>query len=209
MKKSKNKLIVGGIALVLTGLGLYFILRKKSNKGSGSGGNNSGGGTSGGGTSGGIGNFQKYRVATSSSNLNVRSSPSTSSTSISSLPKNSIIWARESGTSGWMEYSSDGVNGSGYVSKMYLSSDLTGGGSSSGSGSSSGASSSYFKYLVTTSTSNLNVRSAPNSTASIVTSLPKGSEIWAKPSGTSGWLEYSSDGVNRTGYVSETYLTLS
>jgi uncharacterized protein YgiM (DUF1202 family) len=189
MKKQK-KLLFGILALIGAGVGAYFIFRKKPSKGGSSY------------IPPKPSKFQKFRVSTQTSNLNVRSEPSQSSASIASLPKGTIVFARESSASGWYEYSQDGVNVTGYVSKMYLSSDLSGtSGSSSGSGSSS---SNYSKYKVATLISNLNVRNSPNGT--IITNLPKDSIIWAKPSSTSGWLEYSADGSQTTGYVSETYL---
>jgi uncharacterized protein YgiM (DUF1202 family) len=69
------------------------------------------------------------------------------------------------------------------------------------------APSGFEKHIVTTSTSNLNVRSGPSTSSSIITTLPKGSEIFAKPSATSGWHEYSSDGTTSTGFVSSQYVT--
>jgi uncharacterized protein YgiM (DUF1202 family) len=65
----------------------------------------------------------------------------------------------------------------------------------------------FEKYAVTTNTSNLNVRSGPSTSSSIVGTLVKGSEIFAKPSGTSGWHEYSSDGKTGSGFVSSQYVT--
>jgi uncharacterized protein YgiM (DUF1202 family) len=65
----------------------------------------------------------------------------------------------------------------------------------------------FEKYVVTTNTSNLNVRSGPSTSSSIVGTLVKGTEIFAKPSGTSGWHEYSSDGKTSSGFVSSQYVT--
>lgn len=69
------------------------------------------------------------------------------------------------------------------------------------------ASSGFEKHIVTTSTSNLNVRSGPSTSSSVVSTLPKGTEIFAKPSGTSGWHEYSTDGKTSSGFVSSQYVT--
>ena len=69
------------------------------------------------------------------------------------------------------------------------------------------APSGFAKHIVTTSTSNLNVRSGPSTSSSIISTLPKGSEIFAKPSGTSGWHEYSTDGKTSSGFVSSQYVT--
>lgn len=78
------------------------------------------GSTDGGYTGGQGGRFKRYKVTTLATPLNVRQSPTTSSAKIGSLPKGSIIWACASQTSGWMIYSEDGANESGYVSADYL-----------------------------------------------------------------------------------------
>lgn len=67
--------------------------------------------------------------------------------------------------------------------------------------------STFEKYTVTTTASNLNVRLEPSTNASIVSSLPKGSEIFAKDCSTTGWCEYSKDGSKVDGYVSSQYIT--
>lgn len=64
----------------------------------------------------------------------------------------------------------------------------------------------YQKYSVETLISNLNVRQTPSTNSSIVGSLAKGSIIFAKPSGTSGWYSYSEDGVKEKGFVSSLYI---
>ena len=123
--KTKN-LLVGGIALVLAATGIYFIVKGgRKTQESGSGGSGACGGSgSGGGTptppptpSSG---FDKYEVATLVSNLNVRQSPTTTSSVIDSLAKGSVVFAKPSGTTGWYVYSKDGVVDSGFVSSMYL-----------------------------------------------------------------------------------------
>ena len=104
--KTKN-LLVGGIALVLAATGIYFIVKGgRKTQESGSGGSGASGGSgSGGGTptppptpSSG---FDKYEVATLVSNLNVRQSPTTTSSVIDSLAKGSVVFAKPSGTTGW------------------------------------------------------------------------------------------------------------
>jgi len=58
-----------------------------------------------------------YIVTTAVSNLNIRESPSTSSAYKGSLAKGSIVSAKQSSTSGWLQL----CNGSGYyVSGQYL-----------------------------------------------------------------------------------------
>jgi uncharacterized protein YgiM (DUF1202 family) len=146
--------------------------------------------------------FKKYRVATLTTSLNVREQPTTMSKAVTSVPKNSIILARESSTSGWYEYSKDGINVIGYVSKLYLSSDLNGGGSTTS------LSNSYDKYMVTTALTSLRIRENPSTASKELGSLPKGAIIFAKPSNTSGWHIYSKDGSTQFGYVSSDFITL-
>jgi hypothetical protein len=66
-------------------------------------------------------NYQKYKVVTSTSNLNVRQSPSTSSSVLMTLAKGSTIFAKPSSTSGWHIYSKDGVSQTGFVSSEFIS----------------------------------------------------------------------------------------
>ena len=65
----------------------------------------------------------------------------------------------------------------------------------------------FQQYVVKTLVSNLNVRQSPNTSSAIVASLKKGSSVYARPSSTSGWFEYSADGSNVTGFVSSMYLS--
>jgi uncharacterized protein YgiM (DUF1202 family) len=78
----------------------------------GDGGSNDGGGDSGSGT------YAKYKVTTLVSNLNIRQNPSTNSTILTSVPKGTIIDAKASSTSGWMEVMVGSTNG--FASAQYL-----------------------------------------------------------------------------------------
>jgi len=65
----------------------------------------------------------------------------------------------------------------------------------------------FEKYMVNTMLSPLNVRSLASTLSSaILLNIPKGTIIFAKPSSTSGWSEFSKDGKVRYGYVSSQYL---
>jgi uncharacterized protein YgiM (DUF1202 family) len=59
---------------------------------------------------------KSYTVVTKSTNLNIRQSPTTSSAIAGSLPKGSVVNAKPSSTSGWMEL----CDRAGYVSSQYL-----------------------------------------------------------------------------------------
>ena len=65
----------------------------------------------------------------------------------------------------------------------------------------------FERYMVNTLFDPLNVRSLASTLSSaILLKLPKGTIIFAKPSSTSGWSEFSKDGKVRYGYVSSQYL---
>jgi len=64
----------------------------------------------------------------------------------------------------------------------------------------------YNDYQVNTTSTSLNVREKPDSKSKIVGSLPKGSKIKAKASGTKGWFDVSKDGKTNFGYVSAQFL---
>ena len=64
----------------------------------------------------------------------------------------------------------------------------------------------YQLYAIKTSGSNLNVRSKPNSKASVVTQLESIVSIYARPSNVKGWSEVSNDKNSVLGYVSTQYL---
>lgn len=67
--------------------------------------------------------------------------------------------------------------------------------------------SSFVPHIVSTKASNLNLRSIPSTSGNIIQSLPKGSEILAKPSQTEGWHEVSDDGKKVIGFVSSQFIT--
>jgi len=66
---------------------------------------------------------------------------------------------------------------------------------------------SFLIFTVTTLVTSLNIRQSHSITSQIIGKIPKGSLILARPSKTSGWMEYSEDGTNVLGYVSADYLS--
>jgi hypothetical protein len=62
----------------------------------------------------------------------------------------------------------------------------------------------FRQAIVETKSGNLNIRNSPN--GSQIGSLKKGTQILVRNSNVSGWLEYSKDGKNVSGYVSSTYV---
>ena len=75
-------------------------------------------GDGGGGSGSDSGTYAKYKVTTLVSNLNIRQNPSTNSTILTSVPKGTIIDAKASSTSGWMEVMVGSTNG--FASAQYL-----------------------------------------------------------------------------------------
>lgn len=124
-------------------------------------------------------------VATSSGNLNVRSGASTSSSVAASLSKGSYVTLKSRSGSWWYVEYADGRYG--YCHADYISQV---------SGSKAAT--------VSTSSGNLNVRSGPGTSHSIVHKLPKGETVVIL-SQSGGWSRVLFDGV-KTGYVSSQYL---
>lgn len=68
------------------------------------------------------------------------------------------------------------------------------------------AGSKFEKFVINTNKGNLNMRDIPSTAGNIKQSLPKGTEILAKPSQKDGWHEVSDDGKKVVGYVSSQYI---
>lgn len=65
------------------------------------------------------------------------------------------------------------------------------------------------KFTVTVASgSNLNIRTEPNTNASILEKVPRGTVLFGKPSSTAGWIAISKDGRNLYGYASKTFLSI-
>lgn len=65
------------------------------------------------------------------------------------------------------------------------------------------------KYTVTVAAgSNLNIRTEPNTSASILEKIPRGTLVLGKPSSTSGWIAVSKDGRTLYGYASKSFLSI-
>lgn len=133
------------------------------------------------------------RVATKSSDLNMRSSPSTSAPIIGSIPKDTIVgFYGYEGSWGIVYY-----NGKyGYVNTAYISYDLY---PSGNYGQYGGA----VSYATINANGGLNLRSSDSTSASIITTIPNGKEVTVYYS-YDGW-SYISYG-NDYGYVKSEYL---
>ena len=65
----------------------------------------------------------------------------------------------------------------------------------------------YDTYIVTTMSSNLNVRKEPNATSLVIASLPKGTEILATPTAdTTDWHTLLDKDLNPKGYISSKFI---
>lgn len=61
-------------------------------------------------------------------------------------------------------------------------------------------------YTVNTVSTPLNVRQSPSTSSKVIASIPKGTVVKAKASGTKDWLAVSKDGKTTFGYVSAQYM---
>ena len=124
-------------------------------------------------------------VTTASTSLNVRSSPSTTSTILAALNKGSHITLLSKSGSWWkVEY---GKNLQGYCHADYIT-VIEG-----------------TPARVATQSGSLNVRTGPGTSYSVRTQLPKGENV-IRLSSQNGWSRILYHGT-RTGYVSDTYLS--
>lgn len=133
------------------------------------------------------------RVATKSTDLNMRSSPSTSASIIGSIPKDTIVgYYGSEGSWGIVYYGGK----YGYVNTAYLSSDLY--------PSHDIYQGPSVSYAVVKASGGLNLRNSDSTSASIITTIPNGTEVTVYSS-YDGW-SYVNYG-NNYGYVKSEYLT--
>ncbi|OPZ19943.1 MAG: Bacterial SH3 domain protein [Firmicutes bacterium ADurb.BinA205] len=133
------------------------------------------------------------RVATKSTDLNMRSSPSTSASIIGSIPKDTIVgYYGSEGSWGIVYYGGK----YGYVNTAYLSSDLY--------PSHDVYQGLSVSYAVVKANGGLNLRNSDSTSASIITTIPNGTEVVVHSS-YDGW-SYVNYG-DKYGYVKSEYLT--
>ena len=149
--------------------------------------------------------------------LNVRKSASTSASIVGSLKQGTEVTitgttVNSSGTK-WYKISTTvgGKTITGYVSAQYIS--ITSSSTSSGSQNTSSSTSTFLKRYGYVNATSLNVRSAPSTTASIVSKFAKNKYVLVldktTKSGTT-WYRISAqvNGKTLRGYVSATYITI-
>ena len=69
--------------------------------------------------------YEKYTVTTTTTNLNVRETPSANGKKIGSLTKGQQILLKKSTTDGWMEFTTNGKTTMGYVSSQFVTKQPT------------------------------------------------------------------------------------
>lgn len=121
---------------------------------------------------------------TTTANLNIRSGPSTSNAIIATVKQGTQLTVVGQAANGWLKVSYQGKTG--YVSSDYVKKSVT----------------STTKTYVTTA--NLNIRSGPSTSSSIVVTVKQGTQLTAMEQPSNGWLKVSYQG--KTGYVSTQYL---
>ena len=130
-------------------------------------------------------------------NVNFRNSASTSSSIITTIPKNTTIEIIDKSNSGWYKIEYKGVTG--YVSSKYV--DLNG--NNSDNNTNDKPSTSTQKGVTT---ANVNFRNSASTSSSIIATIPKNTTIKVISKSTSGWYKIEYKGV--TGYVSSKYVNL-
>ena len=128
-------------------------------------------------------------------NVNFRNSASTSSSIITTIPKNTTVQVINKSTSGWYKVEYKGVVG--YVSSQYIT--LNG----NNSGGNTANKPSVEKGVTT---SNVNFRKGASTSSSILATIPKNTTIEIVDKSTSGW--YKVEYKGNTGYVSNKYVTI-
>lgn len=123
----------------------------------------------------------KYVIATKDDPLNMRKEPNMSGSIITRIPKGTVVDVSEV-SGGWASVKWNGFEG--YCSMTYLKADET-------------------KYVVNTKDDPLNMRKSPNISSSILTTIPKGTEIEVSEIN-NGWANVKWNGSE--GYCSMEYL---
>lgn len=121
--------------------------------------------------------------------LNLRSSTSSSSTSLVMIPNNTKLVLQDSGSNGWLktEYNSY----TGYVMARYIAVTADGG-----------------KCTVSTTSGSLNIRQTPTSSATVLYTAAKGSVLrLLDNTSVTGWYRVSSS--SGTGWAQSSYLTIT
>ena len=130
-------------------------------------------------------------------NVNFRNSASTSSSIITTIPKNTTVEIIDKSTTGWYKIKYKGV--AGYISSKYVSLNVN----NTDDSSTNKPSTSTEKGVTT---DNVNFRNSASTSSSIITTIPKNTTIQVIDKSTSGWYKVEYKGV--TGYVSSKYITL-
>ena len=136
----------------------------------------------------------KGRVNTTSSNLNIRKSPTTKASVTGKLSPGTVVDIIEKQSSGWYYINNNGKKG--YVDGKYIT--LVSSNSSNTSSSNKGR--------VNTTSSNLNIRKSPTTKASVTGKLSPGTVVDIIEKQSSGWYYINNNG--KKGYVDGKYITL-
>ncbi|MCH5287715.1 MAG: SH3 domain-containing protein [Christensenellaceae bacterium] len=135
-------------------------------------------------------------VSTASGSLNLRQSPSTSSTVLRTIPRGATVELLQKGSE-WCQVRYQGT--SGYVAARYLSFGGTGGGDSTPQTPAETA-------TVTTTSGGLNLRETASTDARVLASIPNGASVGVLERG-DAWCRVQWNG--QTGYVMTRYLSFA
>ncbi|WP_339164355.1 SH3 domain-containing protein [Siminovitchia sp. FSL W7-1587] len=141
----------------------------------------------------------KYVSVNPGSNLNLRSTPSTSGSVIGRVSNGTKVSVL-SESNGWAKVTANGKTG--YVSSQYLSSQSSTPPAPKPSPSAPGKTTT--KYVSVNAGSNLNLRSTASTRGSVIGKLSRGTQV-SVLSESNGWAKVTANG--KTGYVSSQYLS--
>jgi uncharacterized protein YgiM (DUF1202 family) len=152
------------------------------------------------------------QVNTQTDPLNIRSAPNATASILGKAPKGAMVQVLNPvAAPGWTQIQFNSVKG--FASSQYLK--MPDSGSPLQNASTlpnilppSPTPQAVLTATVTTSRDPLNMRSSPNASASLVTSVPKGASVTVlNPIAAPGWMQISYGG--KTGYSSSQYLTMN
>ncbi len=141
-------------------------------------------------------------VGTGGLSLNCRAGAGTSYGVVATVSQGTVLTSRGASTNGWAPVVCNGKNG--FVSISYV--EVTGQTPSNDGGSNTGGTGGQSGTATVTGTgSSLRCRTAANTSAAIITSLPDGTVLTTRGSASNGWLPVVCAGQN--GFVSTEYTT--
>jgi uncharacterized protein YgiM (DUF1202 family) len=134
--------------------------------------------------------------------LRCRTQPNTSATIITVLPEGTRLEPRGAESNGWLPVRCGGMDGWIFTAYIAISTSTTAPSPTAPASGTAGSAT-----VTNTGGMGLRCRTAPNTSATIITVLPEGSRIETRGTVSNGWLPVRCGGID--GWVSATYATVS